>query len=710
MTVSWATAPTGAVASGAWRRDGGCSSAGWAGTSAHASPSCSSRRPWVGELVGIDVDPPRRRLHRASFHLVAPTEHDRIVETITAFNPHVVVHISVWEPHSRANPATARQLTDDAATSILGAAAECRALESVIVRSGIEIYGRARGAPTRPDESADIDPTCDYGEMLAGIERTAAAIGRRVGVTVGAIRMGTVLGPHVPSPLGRVLRMPAVPFSVLADPPFAVVEDVEVARAFVAAARRRLAEPVNVVANGAITALQAARRGRRIPVPARRARTGRSPGRSAACSARRSPTTSRDAAPRPAGRQLPHGRAARLPSPATTMDVIDKLYEWPTVVRIPARRAVALDDRHRRTRPGCITLPVERTLTAARAHGGRRRRARQVAARRDVARRRLGPRPGARRRRRQLGRAALEHGRRRRRPAAGPRRRADRRQRPPLRLAPVSRALALARGDRAAGALRRPPRRRSGRRPRPPPRRPARPARRGRRRAARRRAARDAAARRRSTRAASGASTTASIGAAVETKSAVFPAATASSPWSRSARIEIGPAVRPGRRRRGPADRARAGRPGRAAHPAPARRVRRHATGTPLDWLPLSGMGGSCMTYATAADGVRLHYQVTGRPSGPPVLLIQGLGADKHGWDLQRLALAWTHHTIALDNRGAGSQRQAARRLHARADGRRRHRRARPRRRRDGPRRRRVDGRRDQPDPRARRTPSGCAR
>ncbi len=113
---------------------------------------------WVGELVGLDVDPPRRRLHRADFHLIAPVEHDRIVETITAFNPHVVVHLSVWEPHSRANPAAARELTDDSATSILGAAAECRALESLIVRSGTEIYGRAHGAPTRPDESAQVDP------------------------------------------------------------------------------------------------------------------------------------------------------------------------------------------------------------------------------------------------------------------------------------------------------------------------------------------------------------------------------------------------------------------------------------------------------------------------------------------------------------------------------------------------------------------------
>ncbi len=60
------------------------------------------------------------------------------------------------------------------------------------------------------------------------------------------------------------------------------------------------------------------------------------------------------------------------------------------------------------------------------------------------------------------------------------------------------------------------------------------------------------------------------------------------------------------------------------------------------------------MPYATAADGTRLHYEVTGRRNGPPVLMIQGLGADKHGWDMQRIGLARWYRTIALDNRGAG--------------------------------------------------------
>jgi 3-oxoadipate enol-lactonase len=58
--------------------------------------------------------------------------------------------------------------------------------------------------------------------------------------------------------------------------------------------------------------------------------------------------------------------------------------------------------------------------------------------------------------------------------------------------------------------------------------------------------------------------------------------------------------------------------------------------------------------YARASDGIRLHYEVVGRASAPPVLMIQGLGADKHGWDMQRFVLALHYRVIALDNRGAG--------------------------------------------------------
>ncbi|MFK8025782.1 MAG: alpha/beta fold hydrolase [Ilumatobacter sp.] len=60
------------------------------------------------------------------------------------------------------------------------------------------------------------------------------------------------------------------------------------------------------------------------------------------------------------------------------------------------------------------------------------------------------------------------------------------------------------------------------------------------------------------------------------------------------------------------------------------------------------------MTYVRSSDGTRIHYSKTGRPGGPPVLFIQGLGAGKAGWILQRAATAPWYQAIALDNRGAG--------------------------------------------------------
>src|ERR671912_205704 len=202
---------------------------------------------WVGSLSGIDAHPPRRRLSTTEFHRIPPDQHDRIVDIITRFNPHVLVHIGVWEPDARASPNVARHLTDQAATSIIGAAAECPALENVILRSGIEIYGRGRGALSRPDETAPVMPTSDWGRTVAEIEHIASRVANRVGVSIGAVRLAPVLGPHVPSPLGRLWPSRLALSPVWGAPPFAVIEDRDAARALVAAARHGLSQPVNVV-------------------------------------------------------------------------------------------------------------------------------------------------------------------------------------------------------------------------------------------------------------------------------------------------------------------------------------------------------------------------------------------------------------------------------------------------------------------------------
>ncbi len=292
--------------------------------------------PWVGSLLGIDVDPPRRRLRKAEFLRIEPTDRDRIVDVVTAFDPHVLVHLAVWEPDARAGTDLARAFTEAAAHAFIGAAAECRSLESIVVRSGIELYGRDRHSLTRPDESVVPHPTTEYGRMLTKLEAAARQAGERIGVPVGMLRLAPVLGPHVPSPLGRLLRQPVVPYSLLADPPFAVVEDADAARAFVAAAQRRLDQALNVVGSGAITGLQAIARGRRIPVPLFGPEWGLTRRLSHMVGA---PIPDHVLEVLHRGRLADGSRAHELLGVAprvSTPEVIDRLYAWESVVRVPS--------------------------------------------------------------------------------------------------------------------------------------------------------------------------------------------------------------------------------------------------------------------------------------------------------------------------------------------------------------------------------------
>ena len=60
------------------------------------------------------------------------------------------------------------------------------------------------------------------------------------------------------------------------------------------------------------------------------------------------------------------------------------------------------------------------------------------------------------------------------------------------------------------------------------------------------------------------------------------------------------------------------------------------------------------MPFVSTTDGTRIHYEVTGKPGATPVLMIQGLGASKNAWNLQRIAMATRFRIISFDNRGAG--------------------------------------------------------
>jgi len=221
----------------------------------------------VEEVAGCDFVPPRRRLRTAEFHRIDPRDRDRMTEFVTEFAPDAVAHFGVYEPDSRMGPREAARASEMCTVNALGAAVRTGKLERVVVRSGLEIYGRGRGHPLFPDERAPLAPTSPYGRLCLEVESVAAGIGRNHDVSIAALRYAVVAGSHVPSPLGRLLRLPAVPVPALADPPFSLLDQEDSARAMVEALVRGYDGPLNVVGPGATSPWQAVRLGGRVPIP-----------------------------------------------------------------------------------------------------------------------------------------------------------------------------------------------------------------------------------------------------------------------------------------------------------------------------------------------------------------------------------------------------------------------------------------------------------
>jgi UDP-glucose 4-epimerase len=296
------------------------------------------QREWAETVVGVDFVPPRRRLRRAEFRRIDPRDADRLGDFVEEFAPNVVAHFGVYEPASRMTPASAAERTELCTNATMRAAARAGALEYVVARSGLEVYGPPSAVASVPGEEVVPAPRSPYGRSLLAVEGAVKGAALRVGIPTCAIRYAPVVGSHVPSPLGRLLRLPVVPVHAFADPPFSLLHPDDAAYAMVAAIERRIDGPCNVVGPGAATPWQAARLGGRLPLPVM-------PGL----------WTGIGAAAQIAGAAIaPHvvdllhhgctgdGARAReelgLTNLVQTQDVLRELFDWADVVPIPTAR------------------------------------------------------------------------------------------------------------------------------------------------------------------------------------------------------------------------------------------------------------------------------------------------------------------------------------------------------------------------------------
>ncbi len=293
------------------------------------------------EILGVDMVPPRRHLRRAEFHLVRPGEVSLRTRLIRDFDPEVIVHMGVYEPHARSNPADSTRRTRAVTRSVFHAALDCGSLRHVVVRSGIEVYGRERGTALRPDEDAPVNPTTRFGRALAEVEESARAFSSLRDIPVTVLRFAPIVGPYIPSPLGRFLRLPVVPVAAPIDLPIQLIHIDDVHDATVAAVRARVGGVFNIVGDGAITGSQAARLGHRPVVPVWGPGWQLSRAVTAVFGA---PLPEHTAEAMRRGQTADGGRARTeldfVPG-RTTRECVEDLYEWASIIRVDVDRGAA---------------------------------------------------------------------------------------------------------------------------------------------------------------------------------------------------------------------------------------------------------------------------------------------------------------------------------------------------------------------------------
>ncbi len=295
----------------------------------------------VGAIVGLDCDHPREPIDGTELHRVNPRDREATAVLVHDFAPTAIVHLGVYEPFARSSPKASIERTINGSIGLFDAVARCGSVDRIVVRSGLEVYGRRRGGPVVPDEDVAPDPTTPFGHVFLHAERLARDAGLAAAAPVTTLRFAPVLGPRFPSPLGRYLRLPVVAFSAVADPPFSVLHVDDAAAAIAAAVLAPVDGPLNVVAAGAVRVSQAARRGGRLAMPVA------GPGWRAATVAAE---LSGAPVPEHVYELLSRGRTAdgsRAPTALgwtptfTTVDVIEELHGWASAPYVPRTRRAA---------------------------------------------------------------------------------------------------------------------------------------------------------------------------------------------------------------------------------------------------------------------------------------------------------------------------------------------------------------------------------
>jgi UDP-glucose 4-epimerase len=230
----------------------------------------------INRIIGVDAAPPRpaqlARLGRTEF-VRADIRNPLIANVFTQAQVDTVVHAATDTARPSRGTGTARELNRVGTMQLLAACQRSDSVARVVVKSTTAVYGSGPRDPAvfTEDMAAVGQPSGGYASDAVEIEGYVRGFSRRrPDITVSMLRLASLIGPTIESPLTRYLAMPLVPTSLGFDPRLQLLHEtdaVEVLRLATLAANPGV---YNVAADGVIYLSQAVRRARRLrlPVPA----------------------------------------------------------------------------------------------------------------------------------------------------------------------------------------------------------------------------------------------------------------------------------------------------------------------------------------------------------------------------------------------------------------------------------------------------------
>jgi UDP-glucose 4-epimerase len=226
--------------------------------------------PDVGEIFGVDLEPPSVELQRTEF-VRADIRNPLIVKVLQATEVDTVVHAAVIATPGRAGGrAQMKEINVIGTMQLFAACQKADKLRKVVMKSTTAVYG---SDPTDPsifpeDVGPSSHPRTGYAKDAWEVENYARSFGRRrPDVALTILRFANFIGPQIDTPLTRYFSLPIVPTAFGFDPRIQLLHEDDANEILFRATREEHPGTFNASGDGVVYLSQALRMAGKIAVP-----------------------------------------------------------------------------------------------------------------------------------------------------------------------------------------------------------------------------------------------------------------------------------------------------------------------------------------------------------------------------------------------------------------------------------------------------------